>query len=204
MRTICFILIQLITSSLYSQEISLETLKSIGLPYDENTKKVTFTDVVEVSNTNKEKLFSLVKSELTLLLKNNKMTTLIDDSELGRLIVQGTYELVIKKGANNTFYNVIFTLLVDFKDNKFKYLLTDYYLYNAEEPLYKSKSIEWIDGVSTSNLKENKIKLYPFEIFFSNDNNRDDNRKIFPSFKNVNSELINNIKKISGIDNSDW
>lgn len=138
---------------------------SQNLAIDKESGKYTKQQVVEIENKLKDDLFNKTIEWITLNYNSADDVIQLKDKELGKIIVKGNFSsnMYMKKGWINH------TLVLDFKDNKFRYKYTDFSYYSTgsgempfESSIMSKKKLlktteEKIDN-SILNLKEHLIK----------------------------------------------
>jgi hypothetical protein len=104
-----------ICSSVMGQEENIIN----SFPHDSITHKVTYQGVVQIPGINRNELYSRAKEWFAKNFKSVKDVLQMDDKEAGKLIGKGNFDI-----GDNCYYN--FTLSIFIKDNKYKYIITDY------------------------------------------------------------------------------
>lgn len=94
------------------------------MPRDATTEKVSFTDVVTVSDATKDQLFNRAKSWMTNYYKNEQFA--INNKEEGRLTREGMFAKTYNQGNGKTSTDKHnYNISVFIKDGKYKYEITD-------------------------------------------------------------------------------
>ncbi len=138
---------------------------SQNLEIDKESGKYTKQQVIEIENKLKDDLFNKTIEWITLNYNSADDVIQLKDKELGKIIVKGNFSsnMYMKKGWINH------TLVLDFKDNKFRYKYSDFSYYSTgsgEMPfessiMSKKKLLKTTDAKidnSMLNLKEHIIK----------------------------------------------
>jgi hypothetical protein len=138
---------------------------SQNLEIDEESGKYTKQEVIDIENLSKDDLFNKTIEWITLNYNSVDDVIQLKNKELGKIIVKGNFScsMYMKQGWINH------TLVLDFKDNKFRYKYTDFSYYSSgsgEMPFEKSmmskkkmlKTTEEKIDNSILNLKEHLIK----------------------------------------------
>ena len=89
---------------------------------------ISFSQVVDVPNTNKDQLFDLIMEWLTTRYKNSKAVVQLSNKEQGLIVLKGsdTWNQPKGFGANHAFDGWLnHTIKIQVKDNKFKIELFD-------------------------------------------------------------------------------
>ena len=96
------------------------------MPIDEETKKICYTQVVEVKGTMNE-LYKRAIEWFNKQYKNPQDVTKVRDEENGK--IQGVHRIKVydidDKGAKTGGREITYTIYLDFKDNKYRYRITD-------------------------------------------------------------------------------
>jgi hypothetical protein len=134
---------------LFSNSLMAQTL-----PTDPVTKKVIFQELVPMESISKDELYDRSITWLTEYYKTNKFD--FNDKVNGKtgtegyFIVSMTYDFKYKS-EHNVSYNV----LINEKDGKYKYSITDFFIYNVKTG---PKSIQAVEAaylkMTTANKKE--------------------------------------------------
>lgn len=99
------------------------------LPIDEETQKVTFIDVSEVSGVSQDEIYSKVKTWIASNFRSSKSVIDLDDREGGKIIIKGNIDVGDVKDVMTTFdggyYNFVMTILM--KDGKYKVSATNFF-----------------------------------------------------------------------------
>ena len=92
------------------------------LGYDDQTKKYTEQDVVEIDSLSKSELYSKALEWISLNYKSAKDVIQLSNEEMGKIIVKGSFptDLFFKKGW------IRHTMVLQFKDGKFRYRFTNF------------------------------------------------------------------------------
>lgn len=93
------------------------------LKLDSETGQYTFTQIVNAEGKTKDQLFSIVKEWVALNYKSANSVIQSSDREAGSLVVKGAF--TVSEGLRFTG-DVMHTLLINFKDNKIKLVITDF------------------------------------------------------------------------------
>ncbi len=106
--------------------INTTLLIAQDLPIDNETGKITFTEVVYVddSTTTKDELYSLAREWFAKTFKSSQSVLQMDDKELGKLIGKANFS--INRTAYLTDSYVDFTISIYLKDGRYKYQITDF------------------------------------------------------------------------------
>jgi hypothetical protein len=130
------------------------TLNAQTLPTDPVSKKVIFQELIPIDSASKDDLYERAVTWLTDHYKTNKFD--INDKVKGQIgtegyfIVSMTYDFKYKS-EHNVSYNV----LINVKDGKYKYSVTDFFVYNVKTG---PKSIQAVEAaypkMTTVNKKE--------------------------------------------------
>ena len=97
------------------------------VPNDSITKKVSYAGVVKIDDIKANELFIRAQSWFATTFKSSKDVIQLQDKESGKIIGRGNFEMSTPGGFGNPIpghTNFTITLLV--KDNKYKYVITDF------------------------------------------------------------------------------
>lgn len=136
----------------------------------DSTGKYSASAVVEVSAT-KDELFNRAKQWIALRYTSANNVIQLSDKENGEIICKGNFavNLFMKQGW------IKHTLILEFKDNKFRYTFTDlsYFSFGSGEFPFESKSMGFkkkITGAAENNIEESISGLTAALNNKSNDN----------------------------------
>jgi len=126
--TIFFILI-ISSSEIISQELKI----------DDESGKYTKQGIVEIKGKSKKDLYLKANQWIALRYNSTKDVVQLSDAESGKIIAKGAFStnMYMKKGA---IYHI---LILDFKDDKFRYTYTDlsYFSAGSGEMNFEKKGI---------------------------------------------------------------
>lgn len=109
------------------------------LKTDSLTGKYMITAVIPVDSLNKENLFAKAKEWIALTYRNANDVVQLSDKDAGKIICKGGFStnLFLKQGW------LMYTLILEFKDNRFRYTYTDfaYYSNGSGAMDFESKSL---------------------------------------------------------------
>lgn len=151
MRTY-LILLFFLTFKSFAQEITF--------PVDSTTNRVSYTNVVQINKSQNE-LYDNAMSWVSNYYKSSKSVIDMADKDLGKIVLKP----VLRQIWNMTFsvnelgyWNYKVTILV--KDNKYKYIVTDFYHKGAQ-----AKSLGFLeDQPELSSLSNPNKKMYAYMI----------------------------------------
>jgi len=140
--------------------------------------KVTYSDVVQLPGVTKEELYKRVKLWFNETYNSNKDIIQLDDKEHGEIIGKGSF----RAKWNFRFYtalsmNVWKTIKIQFKDDSFRYEITDFRLNNYFYPIQNT-------SLSDAGM--------PIELW--NKGHDANNKKFYPRINNQMIALINSLK----------
>lgn len=140
------------------------------LPIDSETKKITYTEVVEVPGLKKDDLYSKAKAWFVTSTGTTKLALELEDKETGKLLGKVNNPIKINNPPlNNKFEvgSVIYNITVIVKDDKYKYTFTDFtHDSNGRDKVMscgafenkKSAAKSMLTGEMPTNWQWNKIK----------------------------------------------
>ncbi len=111
------------------------------LPIDTTTNKISFSGVVTVEGTSKDKLFERAKSWMVNYYKNEQFS--INNKEEGRIAREGMFEKTynIGNGKTSTDKN-IYRITISVKEGRYKYELTDFVGDDGKAPEPLERALE--------------------------------------------------------------
>lgn len=112
------------SASLYAQTPAAPTL-----PVDTETKRVTYTGVVAVEGASQSELYTRAKLWLFLTFDEAKDVIKVDEKDAGLLIIRAYTDLPVRLSQSDsepTNREVGYTMMLNFKDGRYKYTLTNY------------------------------------------------------------------------------
>lgn len=140
------------------------------LPVDPDTKKITYTEVVDVPGLKKEDLYNRAKAWYVTSTGTTKLALELEDKETGKLLGKVNNPIKINNPPlNNKFEvgSIIYTITVIVKDDKYKYVFTDF-VHDSDGrdkitscgPLENKKSAAkaMLTGAMPTNWQWNKMK----------------------------------------------
>jgi len=97
------------------------------IPVDDDTKLVTYTEVIDQTGT-KDELYTRAIMWFNSYYKNPQGVTKVRDKDNGK--IEGRANLKVynfdKDGNKSPAYMTSYTIKMDFKDGKYKYVITDF------------------------------------------------------------------------------
>lgn len=133
-----------------------------AIPVDEDTKLITYKEVVQQDGT-VNKLYNTAIAWINANYKNPNEVTSIREPENGKLVLNHRFKLsnIDKKGLKTDAGVVNYTLKLEFKPNKYRYIFTDFTLQavskfplerwlNKEDPQYSPACEIWLYQVDTT------------------------------------------------------
>ena len=143
--------------------------KNVVFPIDATSNKVTFSQIVDVENKTKAQLYSDAQKWMAAFNTSNNLKVIQSFENDGEIIAQGIIK--VKCSDNSLFsscegcrdYDLVYTLNVFVKENKFKFEITNFIL-----QYQKGKSAMGMAayGVVAGNIKDNEIIAKNFEEFY--------------------------------------
>ena len=114
-----FITLSLIETKINAQELPMDTI----------TGKYSFQEVVKVDSTSKDELYSRAREWMAKTFNSAQKAIQMDDKQAGKLIANGSFKSYAKAlfGNNVQVGFVNFNITIYLKDQKFKYVFTDFY-----------------------------------------------------------------------------
>lgn len=105
------------------------TVLAQDLPLDPESKKITYTEVVEVPDAKKEDLYARGATWFAKSYGSSKAVLQLSDKEVGTLIGKAVTEVSFKNPPMGSRYGGIvnYTITVQVKEGKYKYTITDFY-----------------------------------------------------------------------------
>jgi hypothetical protein len=159
--------------------------KEVKFPMDSSTGKITFIEVVNVDSATADQLYSRAKLFVADSYKSNKAVTQLNDDAAKTVLIK---PIIINhaKGFGEYGYTS-YQFTIQCKDNKYRYIITDFYHHGREYAMNKMK-----DGG-------------PLE----QDEARGNNKKTWQQIKQEDFDDINNLiaelkKAMTSKSNSDW
>lgn len=98
------------------------------MPVDNETQKITYTEVVELPGVKKDDLYSRAKSWYVTATGGTKLALELEDKENGKLLGKVNNSVKVKNPPMGVFEvgYVNYTITVICKDEKYKYTFTDF------------------------------------------------------------------------------
>lgn len=116
----------LLTGLLFSATLSYT---QVILPVDSTTNKITYSEVVAVDGNSAGVLYSKVKDWLTVSFKDSKNVLDLDDAINFKIVGKWQFSVwqMGNLGKEPNGGHVDYTLTIMLKDNRYKYIITDFY-----------------------------------------------------------------------------
>lgn len=137
--------------------------QSLQLPIDEQSKLITYTNVVEV-NGPKTELYNRALSWANTFYKNPADVIREKDATAGKIVCKGRFKLMDepdKKGFQKDQGNVQYTLTIEAKEGKYRYKLSEL---NWKQTSYYAAE-RWMD---TKN--QYYVKAWDFYLKYADEN----------------------------------
>ncbi|HNW68887.1 MAG TPA: DUF4468 domain-containing protein [Bacteroidales bacterium] len=156
--------IVLISGLILFSALSCKTVFSqkAAVPVDEDTKLITYKDVVQQEG-DKDKLYKTAIAWVNANYKNPNEVTSIREPENGKLVLNHRFKItnVDKKGLKTDAGVINYTLKLEFKPGKYRYIFTDFTLQatskfplerwlDKNDPQYKPECEVWLYQVDTT------------------------------------------------------
>jgi hypothetical protein len=94
------------------------------VPVDETTKRITYSEVVEVPGSNKDDLYTRAEQWFAKTYASGNDVVQFKDREAGKII--GKARLVILHTMQPR--DILYTITLEVKDGRYRYTLTDFYI----------------------------------------------------------------------------
>lgn len=94
-------------------------------PVDDATGKITYSEVIDCE-LDKDRLYLDARTWITNTFGNYKQVVQLEDKDAGKLIVKGSSTL--KEIIDEQQFIYSYTISLDCRDNKYRYILTDIYI----------------------------------------------------------------------------
>ena len=187
--------------------------KLYGLPYDNNSEKITYESIIKVENIDQETLFKKGKEWLMTkyILKGNPL--IMEDVSESIIIVTGYAPIQYRSRFlifwNTKEFNLLYTIKFSSKDNKYKLELTNFII---QEPV-SGKSFGTVNwggyanvGAVYARTKAPEIRNYPVENFFEKKYRRKKFGLAFNQFQEIVQSVIDESKPaiINSMDEDNW
>lgn len=131
------VLIKKDSKCIIQDDVSSNTTKvPEKLPMNETTKKVTFEEVIDIQGISKDVLYERAKNWIIKFTKNTEFIT--DDKLNGEITKKGSFSKMFGRESNE----FIFVLTIQFKDNKYKYTLTDIIISDGRTSMELENALE--------------------------------------------------------------
>lgn len=100
-----------------------------NLPIDNDTKKITYSEVVYVdSSANKQELYARAREWFAKAYKSSNNVIQMDDKESGKIVGKALMQVYHKAlGANYNSGYINYTISVYVRDGRYRYEVTDFY-----------------------------------------------------------------------------
>ncbi|MCX6352344.1 MAG: DUF4468 domain-containing protein [Bacteroidetes bacterium] len=111
------------------------------MPYDAEKKIYTYSEVVQLPGTNKDKLYERGIKAIHAMYKQADNKIILNDKENGQLQLKCTTQVILKVGSQDVMFNkIIYKLNLGFKDGKYKY---DFVEFHIDEGGFKKSMEKW-------------------------------------------------------------
>ncbi len=139
--------------------------KHITMPIDENSK-IAFSGVSAVVNKTKQQLYSSAKEYIVLNYTAKDFPTILDEQN-ERIYVKGTFKTHLKKSplTHAIKYDLIYTYKIFFKDNKYRYEITDFIL--TQKTNSRISGYYWGGGFTGGSIKEGQVITTALEKMYA-------------------------------------
>lgn len=164
MKSILVALWVLSSASLYAQAPVAPTL-----PVDTETKRVTYTGVVAVEGAKQSELYTRAKLWLSLTFDEAKDVIKVDEKDAGLLVIRAYTDLLLKPtqtSVDPVSQEVGYTMILNFKDGRYKYTLTNHQVivggasFPIEKAITEQLSKPKNKGVFLAQQYAEKVSLY--------------------------------------------
>ncbi len=134
-----------------------------NLPEDPKTKRIGYTEVVNLPGTTKDKLFERAQKSIKAMYKVPKVET--SDKENGRLLLKCSTAVVLKdkkSGMDVQEGYILYKCEISLKEGRYKY---DFYDFHKDEGGFKMTLEKWMDPTHNNP----KDRLAEKAVFLDND-----------------------------------
>ena len=132
-------------------------------------KKISYVGVVNIEGKNQQKLYADAKEYIVVNYTAKDFPTILDEAN-ERIYVKGTFRTPLRKYIfpiffHTTVYDLIYTYKIYFKDNKYRYEITDMVL--TRKTNARLKGYYWGGGVSSGSIEEGQVFKTDLEKMYS-------------------------------------
>jgi hypothetical protein len=133
------------TTKIFSQENTF--------PIDSITGKITYSEIIKVDSVNNQKLYLRANVWFVHSFVSAKNVIQLNDKESGKIIGKGTFQVTDNNNHNSLVYvpivgTVDFTVEIQTKDERYKYVLSDFsYKINGETEIDLTSSSGFKSGM---------------------------------------------------------
>ncbi|UOQ64424.1 DUF4468 domain-containing protein [Hymenobacter volaticus] len=132
------------SAMLFSPDGPTRLLDGTVLPFDSDTKRISYQGVVEVPGTTKDQLYVRAYEWLAKTYRSANAVIQMQDKEAGRLVGKGVMKVTLR-GFNAGY--VQHTITIYLKDGRYKYILTDFaHEAGGAKDVYSAGPLERPDG----------------------------------------------------------
>ncbi len=129
--------------------------KAQSLPTDPETKKITYQEAITLEGISKSDLFERAKNWMTETYKTNKFD--LENATEGKVQHEGYFTIMLTYDFKyKTEYDVLYNLTMQVKDGKYRYIITDFKIYNSKNG---RKTAEGLEGYYAKARTSNKPEI---------------------------------------------
>ncbi len=135
--------------------------QTVAVPIDSNTKLITYKEVVQQEG-DMNKLYNTAIAWINANYKNPNEATTVREPENGKLVIRHRFKIynTDTKGQKTDVGVIIYTLKLEFKPNKYRYIFTDFSVeatskfplerwLDKKDPQYSPANEEYLKQVNT-------------------------------------------------------
>lgn len=132
------------------------------LPYDDNNR-VNYTEVVPISDVNKEQLYFRAKAWFSNVFKDSKEVIQMDSKEAGTIIGKGNQNIYLQILGMPSEVRCHFTVKIFCKDARYKYEITNISFSGWSEGQRWEKEVEVMCSDKSVYKKNGKVRSIPLQ-----------------------------------------
>lgn len=121
----------LVIVSLLCCPLGLYAQSSAVLPIDAATRRITYSEVVPVAGVSQAELYTRAKIWMASAYSSAPEVVKADEKEAGVIIIRSSTEIPMVVYGSDAAQSAWYSLVLHFKDGRYKYLVTGYHLVYA-------------------------------------------------------------------------
>ena len=177
-------------------------------PINDETQKITYSTIGEIKDKSQTKLYDLAKAWISSKILTEDNSLILDDKEAGKMIAKGGFRVeYVDKGLLSSCglkYNLVYTIKVFIKENRYKCEITDLKFQKYKSGGYTG--VYWGYGMYTGKARPDEVIEYDLEDYYPVEKKQSCKNSWENIFQDIDKEIkeITESLRIAMNEKDDW